>query len=523
MSLHPIDHATTRPDHPAVIMAGSGQTITFAQMDQAANRFAQLLRARGLRCDDAFAVLLENRIEYFTLIWGSQRAGTMLVPVSTRLTAPEIAYILRDSGARLLITSTAFAHVMGQLRSELPDLPVLVMDGDGEEDFARALAAHAPLPIADPRAGMVMLYSSGTTGRPKGIRPAAPADPDPQANVPLMGMAVMGAGMPADGSMVYLSPAPLYHAAPIGWCSTVHRLGGTIVMMEKFDPEAALQAIEKYRVTDSQWVPTHFVRMLRLDDEARTRYDLSSHKRAIHAAAPCPVPIKRAMIEWWGPILIEYYAGSEGIGMTMIGSADWLAHPGSVGRAIFGKLHICGPGDEELPAGEDGLVYFENAVLPTYHNDPVKTAEALHPEGWMTLGDIGHLDADGFLYLTDRKSHMIISGGVNIYPQEIENLLISHAKVMDAAVIGAPDPDLGEQVVAVVQPADMAEAGPALEEELRAFLLPQLARIKIPRLFDFRSALPREANGKLYKRELRDEYAARAQDAAGETIPSAAQ
>jgi len=510
LNLHPIDHARTRPDHPAVIMAGSGEAITFAQMDQAANRFAHLLRMAGLTPDNAFAVLLENRIEYFTLIWGSQRAGTMLVPVSTRLTAPEIAYILRDSGAKLLITSTAFGPVLENLRSEVPDLPVLVMDGNGEEDFAGALAAQPAAPIADPRAGMVMLYSSGTTGRPKGIRPAPPADPDPQASVPLMGLAVMGAGMPADGSMVYLSPAPLYHAAPIGWCSTVHRLGGTIVMMEKFDPEAALRAIEKYRVTDSQWVPTHFVRMLRLDDETRGKYDLSSHQRAIHAAAPCPVPIKRAMIEWWGPVLIEYYAGSEGIGMTMIGSADWLAHPGSVGRAIFGKLHICGPGDDELPAGEDGLVYFENAILPTYHNDPAKTADAMHPQGWMTLGDIGHLDADGFLYLTDRKSHMIISGGVNIYPQEIENLLISHAKVMDAAVIGAPDPDLGEQVVAVVQPADMRDAGPALEHELREFLLPQLARIKIPRLFDFRAELPREANGKLYKRELRDEYAVRA-------------
>ena len=523
LSQHPIHHAQTRPDHPAVIMASSGASMTFAQMDEQSNRFAHLLRANGLGRDHGFAVLLENRIEFFTLIWGSQRAGTMLVPISTRLTAPEIAYILRDSGAKLLITSTAFAHVLGQLRSEFPDLPMLVMDGDGEEDFGRALAAHPAAPIADPRAGMVMLYSSGTTGRPKGIRPAPPADSDPQASVPLMGLAVMGAGMPADGSMVYLSPAPLYHAAPIGWCSTVHRLGGTIVMMEKFDPESALQAIEKYRVTDSQWVPTHFVRMLRLDDETRGKYDLSSHRRAIHAAAPCPVPIKRAMIEWWGPILIEYYAGSEGIGMTMIGSADWLAHPGSVGRSIFGKLHICGPGDEELPAGEDGLVYFENEILPTYHNDPAKTAEALHPEGWMTLGDIGHLDADGFLYLTDRKSHMIISGGVNIYPQEIENLLISHAKVMDAAVIGAPDPDLGEQVVAVVQPADMRDAGPALEQELRDFLSPQLARIKMPRLFDFRAELPREANGKLYKRELRDEYAEKAREAEGATVPSAAQ
>jgi fatty-acyl-CoA synthase len=518
MSMHPTAHAAARPDHPAVIMAGSGKTITFREMEDEANRFAQLLRARGLGPHegggDAFAVLLENRIEYFTLIWGSQRAGTMLVPISTRLTAPEIAYILRDSEAKLLITSNAFADVLEGVRAECPDLPVLVMDAGGEEDFAAALAAQPAERIDDESAGMVMLYSSGTTGRPKGIRPAPPADPDPQASVPLMGLAVMGAGMPTDGSMVYLSPAPLYHAAPIGWCSTAHRLGGTVVMMEKFEPEAALQAIEKYKVTDSQWVPTHFVRFLKLDPEVRTKYDLTSHQRALHAAAPCPVPIKQEMIEWWGPIVNEYYAGSESIGMTMVRSPDWLTHPGSVGKAIYGTLHICGPDGEELPAGQDGLIYFENDLLPTYHNDPDKTREAMHPKGWMTLGDIGHLDEDGFLFLTDRKSHMIISGGVNIYPQEIENLLVTHDKVMDAAVIGAPDPDLGEKVVAVVQPIDMAEAerdgGQALEQELRDFLAPQLARIKMPKLFDFRPDLPREQNGKLYKRELRDEYAAKA-------------
>ena len=512
--MHPIQHAQTRPDHPAVIMASNGASITFGEMDQAANRFAHLLRARGLGIGDAFAVLLENRIEYFTLIWGSQRAGTLLVPISTRLTAPEIAYIIKDSGAKLLITSHYFDDVLPGIRAACPSLPVLVMDDGGAEDFASALEVQPYEPITDQYFGGVMLYSSGTTGRPKGIMPKPPEDPDPQAPVALVGLATMGAGMPADGSMVYLSPAPLYHAAPIGWCSTVHRLGGTIVMMDKFDPEFALATIEKYKVTDSQWVPTHFVRFLRLPVEVRSKYDLSSHKRAIHAAAPCPIPVKQAMIEWWGPIIIEYYAGSEGIGMTMVHSADWLTHQGTVGRPIYGKLHICGPDGEELPVGQDGVIYCENDVLPTYHNDPAKTAEAMHPNGWMTLGDIGHLDADGFLYLTDRKSHMIISGGVNIYPQEIENLLVSHDKVMDAAVIGAPDPDLGEKVVAVIQPVDMALAGDALEQELRDYLAPNLSRIKMPRQFDFRPDLPREANGKLYKRELRDEYAAKAQEQA---------
>lgn len=507
---HPIAHAANRPDHPAVIMAGSGQQQTYGELDQAANQFAQLLRGRGFAPNDAFAVLLENRIEYFTLVWGSQRAGTLLVPISTRLTAPEIAYILKDSGAKLLITSPAFDEVMVDIRKECPDLAVLMADGGGAEDFRAALTSHSTDPIADQRAGATMLYSSGTTGRPKGIRPAPPENPDPQALIPFLGLATMGAGMPADGSMIYLSPAPLYHAAPLAWCGAAQRLGATLVVLEKFEPEAALQAIETYKITDSQWVPTHFVRFLKLDPEIRTKYDLSSHKRALHAAAPCPVPIKQEMIEWWGPIVNEYYAGSEGIGMTMIQAKDWLAHPGTVGKAIHGTLHVCGPDGEEVGPNEDGLIYFENTLLPTYHNDPDKTADAMHPKGWMTLGDIGHVDADGYLFLTDRKSHMIISGGVNIYPQEIENLLITHDKIMDAAVIGAPCPDLGEKVVAVVQPIDMAEAGDDFEAELREFLAPALARIKMPKLFDFRPELPREANGKLYKRELRDEYETKA-------------
>ena len=509
--MHPIAHAQARPDHPAIIMAASGETVSYRQLDETANRFAHLLRSRGIGAGGHFGLLMENNALYLQLVWGSQRSGAMMVPISTRLTAPEIAYILRDCDAKLLVTSTYFADRIEALRALCPECEFLVLDGEGEEDLAKALADQPDAPLSDPVPGQYMLYSSGTTGRPKGVRPRAPDSDDIQAAVPLVGLAVMGAGMPADGSMVYLSPAPLYHAAPLGWCTTAHRLGGTVVVMEKFDPETALQAIERYGVTDSQWVPTHFVRMLKLDPSQREGYDLSSHQRALHAAAPCPVPVKQAMIEWWGPVVNEYYAGSEGIGMTLVKAQEWLERPGTVGRAIFGKLHICGPDGAELPPGEDGLIYFENEILPTYHNDPAKTAEAMHPEGWMTLGDIGHVDAEGYLYLTDRKSHMIISGGVNVYPQEVENLLVSHPKVMDAAVFGAPDPDLGERVVAVVQPVTMHEAGEQLEAELRAYLEPELSRIKMPRLFEFRSELPREANGKLYKRELRDEFAARAQ------------
>lgn len=512
--MHPAIHARNRPDHPAIVMAGSGTTITYGAMEDYANRFAQLMRARGLGRGDHVAVLMENNAHYLQIVWGSQRAGTMLVPISTRLTAPEICYILKDAGAKLLISSRVFDDVRADVHEDCPDLPMLVAGGAGDEDYETALAAVPAEPIADPAPGQYMLYSSGTTGRPKGIRPAPPESGDVEAPVPLVGLAVMGAGWPTDGSMVYLSPAPLYHAAPLGWCTTAHRLGATIVVMEKFEPEAAVAAIEAHGVTDSQWVPTHFVRLLKMDPTIREKYDLSSHRRAIHAAAPCPIPVKRDMISWWGPIIIEYYAGSEGIGMTLIKSEDWLDHPGSVGKAIYGTLHVCGPDGSEVPAGTDGLLYFENALIPTYHNDPEKTADAMHGEGWMTLGDIGHLDDEGYLYLTDRQSHMIISGGVNIYPQEIENLLITHEQVMDAAVIGAPCPDMGEKVVAVIQPVDMASVaeddGEALEQELRAFLAPELSRTKMPRHFDFRPELPREANGKLYKRELRDEFDARA-------------
>ena len=509
--MHPITHASARPDHAAIIMAGSGEVMTYGQMDFYANHMAHLLRSKGLKRGDHFAVLMENNIHYLPIVWGSQRAGTMMVPVATRLTAPEICYILKDAGVKLLITSTKFDDRIEDIRGNCAGIEMLVLGGEGEENFENLLAAQSSEPIEDQAPGQYMLYSSGTTGAPKGVRPAPPPDDDILAVNPLVGLAVMGAGMPADGSMVYLSPAPLYHAAPLGWCTTAHRLGGTVVVMEKFDPIDALETIERYRVTDSQWVPTHFVRMLKLEPEEREGHDLSSHQRALHAAAPCPVPIKQAMIEWWGPIINEYYAGSEGIGMTLIKAEDWLTHPGSVGKAIHGTIHVCGPEGEELEAGQDGLLFFENDLIPTYYNDPEKTADAMHPKGWMTLGDIGHVDEDGYLYLTDRKSHMIISGGVNIYPQEIENLLVTHDKVMDAAVIGAPCPDFGEKVVAVVQPVDMGEAGEALEAELRDFLAPNLSKIKMPKLFDFRPELPREANGKLYKRELRDEYQRRAE------------
>ena len=506
--MHPIHFAQSKPDHPAIIMAASGETVTYGALDIAANRIARWLRQQGLAKGDAFGILMENSARYHEVIWASQRAGLVMVPISTHLAADEIAYILDDSDARLLVTSTKFDAVLGQLPPATGALPRLVYGRDADDMLAQLDGG----PIPDQSAGRAMLYSSGTTGRPKGILPAPPEDPAVDAPTPLMGLATMGFQIAGDGSAIYLSPAPLYHAAPLGWTTTIHRLGGTVVVMEKFDAEDALAAIERYRVTDSQWVPTHFVRMLKLPEETRARYDLSSHQHALHAAAPCPADIKQAMIDWWGPVIFEYYAGSEGNGMTMISSADWLTHRGSVGRAILGTIHICDDDGRELGPGAEGCVFFESPYPFHYHKDAAKTKEATHPRGWTTLGDIGKLDEEGFLYLTDRRSNMIISGGVNIYPQEIENLLITHDAVMDAAVIGAPCPDMGEQVVAVVQPVSMDRvtkegAGETLEAELREFLNARLARMKTPRQFHFRAELPREANGKLYKRKLKAEFA----------------
>jgi long-chain acyl-CoA synthetase len=348
-----------------------------------------------------------------------------------------------------------------------------------------------------------MLYSSGTTGRPKGIKPPLTGAPiDAPDVLTMMSQALFG----FHGDCTYLSPAPLYHAAPLRLCMSIHRMGGTIVQMEKFNPEEALALIEKHKVDAGQFVPTHFVRMLKLPPEVRARYDISTMKSAVHVAAPCPVPVKEQMLFWWGPVIHEYYAGSEGNGATYVSPQDWLTHRGTVGKAVFGELHIVGEDGEEVPPRTEGTVYFGGGAPLTYHNAPEKIAENTNRHGWSTLGDVGWVDEEGFLYLTDRKSFMIISGGVNIYPQEVENLLITHPKVIDAAVVGAPDEEMGEKVVAVIQPADWAAADDDLKAELAAFCRENLSHVKSPRRFDFVQELPRHPNGKLYKRLVRDSY-----------------
>lgn len=498
--MHPSRHAANQPDKAAVIIGETGDSITYAQLDDRSNQAAQLFRAIGLEIGDVVAVLMENHPAYFEIAWGVQRAGLYFVGIPSRLTPPEVDYILRDSGARLLIASAKTAPNVPRTF----DLPVYMVGGDGPfASWEDALRHRPSVPIPDERAGTDMLYSSGTTGRPKGVRPPLPLSEDIATSSPLTEV-MKGLGFGAD--TVFMSPAPLYHSAPLRFSMNVQRLGGTVVLMQRFDPVEALSAIERYKVTESQWVPTHFVRLLKLQPEVRDAYDHSTLRLAIHAAAPCPIPVKRAMIDWWGPILLEFYAGTESNGMTLIRSEDWLTHPGSVGRPAFGVPHICDENGVELPPRAEGAIWFEGGPEFEYHNDAAKTAESRNELGWTTIGDIGWLDEEGYLYLTDRKSFMIISGGVNIYPAEIESLLIGHPKVMDVAVIGAPDEDLGEKVIAVIQPVDWADANDAFRNEIITWLRPQLSSVKMPRLIDFESELPRHPTGKLFKRLLRDRY-----------------
>jgi long-chain acyl-CoA synthetase len=494
------------PEKPAYIMAATGEAVTYGELEDRSNRLAQLFRARGLRAGDHIAIVMENQKRFYEVCWAAQRAGLYFTAISTRLTAPEAAYIVNDCGARLLVASRAMAKVAEGLPGQVPGVETLLMtDGTvpGFEVYEDAVAKMPAEPIGDETSGVDMLYSSGTTGRPKGVK--IPLSGEPIDFVSPQGLASRRLySFGAD--TVYLSPAPLYHAAPLRFNMWVQRVGGTCVIMEHFDAEDYLRLVEKHRATHTQLVPTMFVRMLKLPEEVRLKYDVSSLKVAIHAAAPCPIDVKRAMIDWWGPILMEYYAGTEGNGSTFINSHDWLEHPGSVGRPMVGEVHILGEDGSEQPPGEPGAIYFAGGPEFSYHNDPEKTAQARNEQGWSTLGDVGYLDEDGFLYLTDRKAFMIISGGVNIYPQEVENLLIGHPKVADVAVFGVPNDEYGEEVKAVVQPLDWADAGPALEAELIGYCRENLAHLKCPRSVDFERELPRHPTGKLYKRLLRDRY-----------------
>lgn len=489
-------------------MAETGQTLSYAEMDDASMRLAQLFHAAGLRPGDHVAILVENHSRYFEVYWATQRSGLYLTPINWHLKAEEAGYIIEDCGAAALITSAGLAGVAASLAPYLGGCRIrLVIDGsiDGFERYEDAVTAFPAERLAHEEEGSIMFYSSGTTGRPKGI--LRPLEGVGFGSSPGALVALLTAVFGVTKETSYLCPAPLYHAAPLGWSTAIQRLGGTIVVMERFDPAGALAAMERYRTTHAQFVPTHFVRMLKLPDEVRTGHDLSALQSAIHAAAPCPVGVKQQMMDWWGPKIHEYYAGSEGNGFCYVHPLQWLAHPGTVGKPLMGTLHILDEDGNELPAGEAGQIWFESGVQFEYHNDPAKTANAFNERGWSSLGDVGYLDGEGFLFLTDRISHMIISGGVNIYPQETENVLTMHPAVADVAVIGVPNEDLGEEVKAVVVLTDPSAAGPDLARELITYCRDRLAHYKCPATVDFTDDLPRLPTGKLLKRELKLRYA----------------
>ncbi|MGB8206190.1 MAG: acyl-CoA synthetase [Mycobacterium sp.] len=508
--MYPGTHAATAPDRPAVIMAGSNATVTYAELDENSARLASALHELGLRTGDVIAVLTDNAPETFEIYWAAIRSGLYITMVNWHLSSDEAAYIVRDSGARVLIVSGAVAELAAQVADRVPEVGHRYSFGgsiDGYGSYSELLQQAGPRLIDQPR-GSEMLYSSGTTGRPKGIKPSLlPIQVDEPGDAIT---ALLAHGFRFTDADVYLSPAPLYHAAPLKWCTALQALGGTAVVMERFDAEASLAAIERFHVTATQMVPTMFIRLLQLPEQTRARYDTSSLRLAVHAAAPCPPDVKDAMITWWGPILAEYYGATEGHGITLINTDEWRAKRGSVGKAALGVVHICDDDGVELPTGQPGVVYFErDAPAFVYQNDPEKTEESRHPghDNWATVGDVGYLDEDGYLFLTDRKAFMIISGGVNIYPQEVENVLALHPEIYDVAVIGVPDLEMGQQVKAVVQLRDGVAPSEDLATEIIGYVRERLARFKAPRSVDFIDELPRSATGKLVKRKLQQRYA----------------
>jgi long-chain acyl-CoA synthetase len=507
--MYPGAHAVDRADQAAFIMASSGETVTYAEYEARTNRLAHLLRAHGLHRLDHYAIFMENNSRYLETCGAGERSGLYYTCINSFLTASELAYIINNSESKVLITSRACREVALEAVRDCPGLTLCLMvdDPGGSEpfiDYEAAVSENPDTPIDDECLGTPMLYSSGTTGQPKGI--LRPLDEVPPGQPLPVFLFLQNLWRYREG-LIYLSPAPLYHSAPQAAVNLAIRQGGTVIIMEKFDPEHFLQLVERYGVTHSQLVPTMFSRMLKMPDEVRTRYDLFSLEVAVHAAAPCPVPVKEEMIAWWGPIIIEYYGATEATGFTACDSEEWLAHRGTVGKVLVGELHILDDSYEPSTPGVPGTLWFKPATPFRYFNDSEKTIESTSPDGTMvTVGDVGYLDDDGFLFLTDRATFMIISGGVNIYPQECENLLITHSKVADAAVFGIPNVDLGEEVKAVVQLMPSIEPGPEVERELLAFCRENLAHLKCPRSIDFDPELPRLPTGKLYKRILRDKY-----------------
>jgi long-chain acyl-CoA synthetase len=481
-----------------------GGAFTYDELERASCRLANGFRAAGLALGDHVAFLLENRLELLIFAWGAQRAGLYFTPVPTHLKAEEVSYILADSGAALVAASAQHTVTLRDLQPALRNVRHwLTVDGPEPGFLALAdfLEGQESTPSAMEFEGAAMLYSSGTTGRPKGVKRRLVAAPFGAEQLSPM---YRHHGMTSE--TVLLSPAPLYHAAPLRSVMAVHRLGGSVIAMNRFDARALLESIETFGATHVQVVPTMLHRLLDLPKHVRESYDLSSLRCLIHAAAPCPIATKQALIDWLGPIVNEYYGGTEGVGITYITSQEWLDHQGSVGRAIIGEPHIMGDDGQELPIGATGLIYFANGPAFEYHNAPEKMDEVTNDRGWITLGDIGRLDKDGFLYLVDRRSFVINSGGVNIYPQEVEETLLKHPGIVDAAVFGVPNTEFGEEVKAIVQMNAPVRHPDATAAALIAFCRERISHVKCPRSVEFIDVMPRSESGKLLKAQLKQAY-----------------
>jgi len=499
--------AAADPTHLALVDP-NGREIVAGDLLAESNRLAHGLRRLGLGHGDVVATVLPNGVPLIELYLAALQAGLYLVPINHHLTASEIAYIVEDSGAKAFVGDERFGDACSTAAEALR-LAERARFAVGQVAGFRPwgdLKAGAPATLPNDRiAGQVMNYTSGTTGRPKGVRrKLMPFDPDTVGSMFGMFLAMFGI-TPLDGG-VHLTSSPLYHTAVLMFTGCSLHFGHTIALMDKWTPEGELQVIERYRVTTTHMVPTQFHRLLALPDEVKARYDVSSLRNVIHAAAPCPVEVKRRMLEWWGPVIYEYYAASEG-GGTLVTPEEWLKYPGTVGRAWpSSEIRVLGDDGNPCPPGQPGTVYMALGVQDfEYHGDEQKTA-ANRRDGFFTVGDVGYLNEDGYLFLCDRKIDMIISGGANIYPSEIESVLLTHPKVADAAVFGIPDEDWGEQVKAVIEPAPGIKPGAALADEIIAYCVERIAKFKCPRSVDFIAEMPRDPNGKLYKRKLRDPY-----------------
>lgn len=504
--MYPGTRAKNYPDRVALVMADTDESLTYRQFEEKANQMAHFIRDVGVGQGERIAVMFENSLGSVVVQGAGERTGVYYTLINYHLTADEAAYIINDSDSKVAVVAARVADVARQLPALCPNVERWLMrdkpdDVTEFEDYETVVGAYPTTPVEDEKLGMALLYSSGTTGRPKGVlRPQL--DLDPSDPLPIFQLVPKVYHTRPD--MIFLQPAPLYHSGPQSATAESLRCGGTCVIMSRFDAENFLRLVDKHKVTHSLVVPTMLSRMLQLPDEVRAKYDVSSIESITHGAAPCPPSVKRGMIEWLGPIIYEYYGSTEANGSVICDSEEWLAHPGTVGKPLAGELLILDPLGKEVPVGETGQVWIKGVTNFVYLNDPAKTAEAQSADGSMsTTGDIGYVDADGYLYLTDRVGFTVISGGVNIYPREIEDVLVEHPAVADAAVVGVPDDDLGEVVKAVVEVRPGHDAA-GIEADILDFCRQRLSKYKWPRSLDVVPSLPRNTNGKLMKREIRD-------------------